>query len=184
MVHFNQMMWLVLIFPNFMIQLYLVFFYGRHRLGPRLMNFYLGESVSEVRRVISSKKKCFNALLKLKESGYGWFNVVVCIFWEEKKHWNLTQNNVCFNSRNRFELLVNLCFFCFGELLLAFSARNIIVVLLFCFDKFCMVTLKMSSNKIVYNCPVFSSLSECLIFYIRPNPLKTIKFNNIFLWIH
>ena len=69
-----------------MIQLYLVFFYSRHRLGPRLINFYLGESVLEVRRVISSKKKCSNALLKLKESGYGWFNVVVCIFWEEKKH--------------------------------------------------------------------------------------------------
>ena len=69
-----------------MIQLYLVFFYGRHRLGPSLMNFYLGESVLEVPRIISSKKKCSNAFLKLKESGYGWFNVAVFIFWEEKKH--------------------------------------------------------------------------------------------------
>ena len=67
-----------------MIQLYLVFFYGRHRLGPSLMNFYLGESVLEVPRIISSKKKCSNAFLKLKESGYGWFNVAVFIFWRKR----------------------------------------------------------------------------------------------------
>ena len=49
-----------------MIQLYLVFFYGRHRVGPRLMNFYLGESVLEVRRVISSKKKMLQCIAEVE----------------------------------------------------------------------------------------------------------------------
>ena len=48
----------------------------------------------EVRRIISSKK-CSNAWLKLKDSGHGWFTVVVRIFLGGKEA-NLTQNNVIY----------------------------------------------------------------------------------------
>ena len=48
-------------------------------------------------------------------------------------------------------VVVNVCYF---------LARNIIVVSVFCIEKFC-AFLKMISCKIVYNCQIFS---WCLIF--------------------